>query len=95
MLEITDTSGGIRLEIKVQPRSAKNMIVGEQAGKLKLKITAPPVEGEANKMLIEFLAHYFQLPKKSITIIKGDSSTHKLIELQGITREEFINKLPQ
>jgi uncharacterized protein (TIGR00251 family) len=80
MLEITDTSGGIRLEIKVQPRSA---------------ITAPPVEGEANKMLIEFLAHYFQLPKKSITIIKGDSSTHKLIELQGITREEFINKLPQ
>ena len=64
MLQITEIEGGIRIEIKVQPRSAKNMIVGEQEGKLKIKITAPPVEGEANKMLIDFLSRYLKLPKK-------------------------------
>lgn len=93
MLQITEIEGGIRLEIKVQPRSAKNMIVGEQEGKLKIKITAPPVEGEANKMLIDFLSRYLKLPKKKIAIIKGDSSTHKLIELRGITRLDFMGKL--
>lgn len=93
MLEIANIKGGIRFEVKVQPRSAKNMIAGEQAGRLKLKITAPPVEGEANKMLIHFLAQYLKLPKRNITIIKGDTSTHKLIEIQGITREEFLSQL--
>ena len=93
MLGITDIKGGVRLEVKVQPRSAKNMIVGEQEGRLKLKITAPPVEGEANKMLIEFLAQSQKKKKKSITILKGDTSTHKLIEIKGITRGELISKL--
>ena len=93
MLQINEMAGGIRLEIKVQPRSARNSIAGEQDGRLKIKITAPPVEGEANKMLIEYLAQLCKLPKRNITIIKGDSSTYKLIELRGITREEFLRKL--
>lgn len=93
MLQITDVENGIRLAIKVQPRSARNMIAGEQSGMLKVKITAPPVEGAANKMLIDFLARYLKLPKQNIVIIKGDSSTHKLLELRGISRQDFINKL--
>ncbi len=92
-LNLTEAAGGIRLEIKVQPRSAKNMITGVQEGRLKIKITSPPVEGEANKALIDFLSRQLRLPKKNVLIIRGDTSTHKLVEIQGINREELLSKL--
>lgn len=93
MLQITNIEGGIRVGIKVQPRAANNALAGEQEGKLKIRITAPPVEGEANKMLIAYLSQLLKLPKKNIKIIKGDTSTQKLVELRGITDSEFIHKI--
>lgn len=92
-LNLNEAAGGIRLEVKVQPRSAKNMVNGVQEGRLKLKITSPPVEGEANKMLIDYLSRLLALPKKNISIIKGDTSSHKLLEISGITREDLLSKL--
>ena len=54
MLNIQETDNGIRIEVKVQPRSSRNQIAGEQDGALKVKLTAPPVEGEANQALVDF-----------------------------------------
>lgn len=93
MLRIVDITGGVRLEVSVQPRSSRNQVVGEQNEALKIKLTAPPVEGEANAALIDFLANYLKLPRKDIKIIKGETSRHKLVEIMGITREELILKL--
>ncbi len=86
MLIINEVPGGIRLEIKVQPRSSKNQIAGEQEGALKVKLTAPPVDGEANQALINFLSSYFKIPKRNITLLKGETSRHKLVEIQGIDK---------
>lgn len=92
-LRISPTEEGICLEIQVQPRSSRNQIVGEQEGRLKIKLTAPPVEGEANQALINFLARELDLPKRSITLLKGESSRHKLVAIAGLSPEQLIEKL--
>jgi hypothetical protein len=93
MLRIGEVVGGVRLEVKVQPRSSRNQIVGEQAGVLKVKLTAPPVEGEANAALVDFLSGYLKVPRKDINLIKGETSRHKIIEILGISSEELMRKI--
>jgi len=92
-LRINPLGDGICLEIQVQPRSSRNQIVGEQEGRLKIKLTAPPVEGEANQALINFLAGILDLPKRNISLLRGESSRHKLIAIIGLSSDELIEKL--
>ncbi|NLO21607.1 MAG: YggU family protein [Syntrophomonadaceae bacterium] len=94
MLNITEIPGGVRLEVKVQPRSSKNQIVGEKEGVLKIKLTAPPVDGEANQALIAFLSTCFKVPKKNISLLKGDSSRHKLLEIIGVEPKDIAAWVP-
>lgn len=94
MLNITEIPGGVRLEVKVQPRSSKNQIAGEQEGALKIKLTAPPVDGEANQALIAFLSACFKVPKKNISLLKGDSSRHKLLEIIGVEAKDIAAWVP-
>ncbi len=90
MLSITEVEGGLRLPVRVIPRSSRNQLAGEQDGALKVKITAPPVDGEANQALVNFLAEYLKVAKKNIKIIKGETSKTKIIEISGINKEELI-----
>ena len=92
MLEIVEIKGGVRVGVKVQPRSSRNQVVGEQGGALKIKLTAPPVEGEANAALIEFLSAYLGLPRKDIKLVKGETSRLKIIEIIGISRDQLMIK---
>jgi uncharacterized protein (TIGR00251 family) len=94
MINITEIPGGVRFEVKVQPRSSKNQVAGEQEGVLKIKLTAPPVDGEANQALIAYLSDCFKVPKKNISLLKGDSSRHKLLEIKGVGPQDIINLLP-
>ena len=64
------------LELTVVPRSSCNKFIQEVSG-LKLKTTSPPVDGEANKKIIEILAKSFSCPKTSIQLISGDKSKKK------------------
>jgi len=70
-----------KIKLKIIPKSSRNQIVGEIDGILKIKLTAPPVDGEANKKLIEFLSKEWNLPKSKIKIIKGERSKNKIIEI--------------
>jgi len=92
MLQLTQVENGIRLEIKVQPRSSKNQIVGEHNGALKVKLTAPPVEGEANQALLAYLASILKIPKKNVVLLKGESSRNKILEIRGMNVESFLKK---
>ncbi len=92
MLHLTQVENGIRLEIKVQPRSSKNQIVGEHNGALKVKLTAPPVEGEANQALLAYLASILKIPKKNVVLLKGESSRNKILEIRGMNVESFLKK---
>jgi uncharacterized protein (TIGR00251 family) len=93
MLRVTETPSGVRLEIKVQPRSSRNQVAGEQDGVLKIKLAAPPVDGEANKALIDYLSDLLNVSKRSINLIKGETSRNKLVEINGINRETLLNRV--
>lgn len=86
---ISEVAGGVRLEVKVQPRSSRNQVAGEQGGVLKIKLTAPPVDGEANAALVDFLAAYLRLPRRDIVLVKGETSRHKIVEIRGVNADEL------
>lgn len=71
-----------QINIRVLPRSSKNEVVGQMAdGVLKVKLTAPPVDGAANEALIELLAEYFDTSKNKIKIVRGLTSKNKVVEI--------------
>ncbi|MGC2061491.1 MAG: DUF167 domain-containing protein [Thermodesulfovibrionales bacterium] len=85
-IPFTRTRDGICIEVKVEPRSSKKGLAGVLGNKLKVKLTAPPVDGAANEQLVEVLAEAFGIKKTSIKIIRGQSSKNKVIELTGLSR---------
>ncbi len=78
------TKNGIVIEVKVEPRSSKKGIAGVMGDMLKVKLTAPPVEGEANEQLIEVISEATGIRKSRIRIIRGLSSKKKVVEINGI-----------
>lgn len=75
------TDKGFTIEVKVQPRSSQKGIAGVEGAVVKVKLTFPPVDGEANKQLIEVLAKHFKVPKGRVRIIRGETSRLKLVEI--------------
>ena len=78
----------IRLSVRLQPRSSSNEIVGLQGESLKVRVTAPPVEGMANEALIDFLSESLKISRRNVCIVSGHSSRTKLIEVRGVDLEE-------
>lgn len=71
----------MRIYIKVTPRSSQNEMVKISKGEYKAKLTAPPVNGQANKALIKLLADYFGVSKSSITIVGGKTAKTKIVDI--------------
>jgi uncharacterized protein (TIGR00251 family) len=71
------------LNILVQPKAGKDQIVGLQGDELKVRIKAPPVDGEANQALVKFLSKTFKVPKSNIEIINGETSRHKRLRIHA------------
>lgn len=92
MLKVT--KDGIILNLKISPNASKNMFVFEETG-LKVKITAQPIDGKANKALTEFLSKQFRVPKTYFEIVKGETSKEKSILIKNIDEEKisFIKNL--
>jgi uncharacterized protein len=88
MPSIEDTRGGVLLRVRVQPKASRNELLVEADGRLRAALTAPPVEGAANRALIALLARQFKLPKSSITLFRGERSRDKTVRLQGRTARE-------
>lgn len=91
MIEIT--KGGVRLHLFIQPKSSKDEIVGPHNGEIKIKLTAPPVDGKANEALIKFLSKYFELPKKNFSLVRGETGRHKVVEVSGISEDDLRSRL--
>ena len=76
--------GGVELSVLVQPRASRTKLVGEHAGLLKIQLAAPPVDGEANAALLEFLARHFGVPKRQVSLAAGDAARRKRVVIQGL-----------
>ncbi len=81
MLSIKENHESLTFKIFVQPRSSKNKIVGLHGDALKVKLTAPPVDGSANKMCLKYLAKCLEVPKSSVSIVAGQTSRTKQIRI--------------
>jgi uncharacterized protein len=75
----------ITLKIYLQPRASRNEIVGPYRDGIKVKVTAPPVEGKANEGLIRFLAREWEIPCSHVEIIKGLHSREKIVKITGVS----------
>ena len=81
------------LKVRVNPRSSKNEITGWQNDTLRIKISAPPVEGAANKACIQFLSGALGVRKSQITLVSGESARDKVFRIAGMTPEEIRKRL--
>jgi uncharacterized protein (TIGR00251 family) len=91
MKEIRSSGQGrIRFRVRVQAAAQKNELLGwNAAGELRIKVAAPPREGEANKELVSFLAKRFSLAKREIEIESGQKSKIKIIAAPAALRESL------
>ncbi|MBE3561472.1 MAG: DUF167 domain-containing protein [Ktedonobacteraceae bacterium] len=91
----------MRINVRVIPRSSRNTLEwderergerGEQAS-IKARLTAPPVEGAANEALIALLAERLAVPRRAISIVRGATGRQKVVEIEGVTREQLAERL--
>lgn len=92
-LRITESADGVTFAVHVQPRASKNEICGLQGDALKLRLTSPPVEGEANRLCVEFLAKLLRVPKSAVAIAAGEKSRHKTVRVSGISARSVLDLL--
>ncbi len=83
------------LKVYLQPKSSKNEIIGPFRDGIKVKITAPPVEGKANDGLIRFLAKEWGIPVSDIEILRGHHSREKTLRISAQNPSELIKELPK
>ena len=75
----------ITIDVLVQPRASRSEILGaDEAGRIRVRVTAPPVEGAANKSLIELLARHYGVSKRNITIVAGARGRLKRVKIAGL-----------
>jgi len=76
----------LHLSCHLQPKATKDEIVGLHGNSLKIRITAPPIDGRANTHLIQFLAKTFGVTKRNITIFSGELGRQKRIKVEQPTK---------
>jgi uncharacterized protein (TIGR00251 family) len=82
------------LTLHVQPGAKKTEIAGLHGDALKIRLAAPPVEGQANAKLIAFLAEKFEVPVRCVTLKQGETSRRKVVSIagSGISAESLLGK---
>ena len=81
------------ITLRVQPNAKRNQVLKFEDGVLHIRVAAPPVEGKANRELIDFLSRSLETSKSSITIEKGLTSRNKVIAIAGLDQEGIMKRL--
>jgi uncharacterized protein len=92
-LKIQKVEGGVVFSVKVVPASSRTAISGLLDGTVKIKVSAPPEKGKANKCLIDFLAKQLGVKKSAVSIIAGQNNPIKKIRVGGLSAETVVRKL--
>lgn len=94
-ISVRPCEDGLLLKVRVAPRASRNEVVGIHGDALKIRLTAPAVEGAANRALIDFLSRLFDLPRGSISIAGGPAARDKLIKVRGLNEEALLRTLKE
>lgn len=93
-LDLSEDEGGVVFGLRVSPRAAKTRVLGVHDGALKLSITAPPVDGAANKAIVDFLAKALSVPKAQVHIESGERGRSKRVRIEGVRAVDIEGLLP-
>src|SRR5205807_2437423 len=80
----------MELKVRVQPRASRNEVVGWREGTLVLRLTAPPVEGAANRACRDFLADLFGVKRAEVELLSGEKSRDKRFRVSGLSEDELV-----
>ncbi len=92
-LQIKKCKSGIQFPAYILPRSSQNKVSGLHGKALKIKLTSPPVDGEANKALVKFLARILKTSPGNITIVSGATGRNKSISVEDFDEGKLMAKL--
>lgn len=84
-LRISERDGALWVDVQVSPRASKSAVLGEHEGALKVALAAPPVDGAANRALIELLSDVLGVPRRDITLVRGEASKRKTVAIRGVS----------
>lgn len=90
---LEEKDGAALLRVLVQPRAAKDELVGIHGDCLKIRITSPPVEGQANKKLCVFLSKLIGVGKRQIEVVGGHKTRVKKVRISDVSFDEVRKKL--
>ena len=85
-MNVRDEAGAVLFDVLVQPRASRAKIGPIHGGRLKLAVTAPPVDGDANAAVIELVARALHVPRSAIEITAGATGRRKTLRVRGVTR---------
>ena len=75
---------GVTFPVRVAPRASRTCVLGVHQEALKVALCAPPVDGKANAALIQFLAKQLKVPKRAVTLVRGQTGRDKLLRVEGV-----------
>ena len=83
MVAVRQEGDELWLDLFIQPKASRDQIQGEHGDELKVAITAPPVDGQANSHLIKYLAKQFKVAKGQVQIVRGELGRHKTVTVHA------------
>ena len=89
MIEVHDVAGGATLRVRVSPRASRDELGGERNGALVVRLTAPPVEGQANAALVRFLARHIGFPPSAVSVTHGAQARDKVLLVAGARADDL------
>jgi uncharacterized protein (TIGR00251 family) len=92
---VQENSEGVMVSVFVLPRSSRCALKGIHDGELKVKLTKPPVDGEANAECCRFMAKLLGVPKSRIAVARGAASRHKTLLISGLTSADAGERLAE
>jgi uncharacterized protein (TIGR00251 family) len=90
---IRDSAGGILIDVHVIPRARRTAIAGMRGDALLVRLAAPPVDGAANSLLIQWLADRLQVPRQAVRIAHGEKDRRKLVAVDGVSARDARHRL--
>jgi hypothetical protein len=93
MIQLTDHADGVLLPVRAQPGARKPGVLGEQAGALKVAVSAAPQDGKANKALVELLRQALGLKRSQVELVSGQASRDKRFVIRGLTANDLQQRL--
>jgi uncharacterized protein (TIGR00251 family) len=90
---ITNSPSGTRLCLRVQPRASRDEIAGVAGGAIRVRLTAPPVDGAANDALLRFLASRLEVARSALTLVSGHTGRTKVVAVEGLSVGELGRRL--